>query len=163
MPRIAAIFVAFVLGCASVPQLQRVERPEPASSRWIIMAPDLAPYLPEWDRRFAESFGHTNFRILVAHGAEHKGDWYLGIGNAKEARPVMPWRLMVKATRMQVKDDTELVVLSCNEGGVVLGLPHVWQPVTVLWAKPGDDIRRLPDGSMRHLASDVDDFICVAR
>jgi hypothetical protein len=158
MRRLTAILVAFVLGCASVPQLQRVERPEPASSRWIIMAPDLAPYLPEWDRRFAEALGHNNFHMLVAHGADYRDDWWMGIGPAETARPTMTVRFMVKFLIATLEPGTEIIVLSCNPGGVVLNIPHVYQPLTILWAKPGDDVRTLPDGTTRHLAGDVDDF-----
>jgi hypothetical protein len=158
MRRLTAILVAFVLGCASVPQLQRVERPEPASNRWTILAPDLAPHIPEWDRRFAEALGHNNFHILAAHGGEHNGGWWLGVGTQMDARPSMPVRLMVRAIRQQIGDGPYIIILSCNPGGIVLSEPKILQATTIIWAKPGDDVRRLPDGSTRHLAGDVDDF-----
>jgi hypothetical protein len=158
MSRVTALFVAFVLGCASVPQLQRVERPEPASKRWTILAPDLAPHVPEWDRRFAEALGHNRFHILVAHGGEHLGDWWLGVGTAETARASMPVRLMVRAIRQQIGDEPFIIILSCNPGGIVLSEPKILQATTIVWAKPGDDVRTLPDGTTRHLAGDVDDF-----
>jgi hypothetical protein len=161
MRRVAAILVAFVLGCASVPQLQRVERPEPVNEKWLILAPDLAQHVPEWHRRFVEALGTGDIFIVAAHGADYENDWWFGIGDAEHARPSGKWSMMAGFLRLKLKPSTKLIILSCNEGGHILGIPNVYQPMQTLWAKPGEDVRRLPDGSTRWLAGDVDDFVVV--
>jgi hypothetical protein len=160
MKRLTAILVAFVLGCASVPQLQRVERPEPVNEKWLILAPDLAAFVPEWHRQFEDALGDRVF-LIAAHGTEWRGSWMYGLGNAEQARPVGHVDSLVSWVRMSVGKDVKVCLLICNPGGFVCSQPNVVQSTTSIWARPGDDVRKQPDGKWRHLAGGVDDFVLV--
>jgi hypothetical protein len=160
MKRLTAILVAFVLGCASVPQLQRVERPEPVNEKWLILAPDLALYVPEWHRQFCDALGRSDVYVVACHGTDWRNQWMYGLGDAVNARPVGHVRNLVAWVRLSIGPDRPLVLLICNPGSVLLNEPNVYQALTSVWAKPGEDIREM-EGHWRVLAGGPDDFVRV--
>ena len=157
--RLPLILLLLLAGCASAPKLEQPEKQWPVGDKWLVLAPDLAPYVEEWHDLFVAA-GVDDPYLIVFHGVSWQQDWWYGVGRIEEARPVGHVAKLVGFVRKKLGPDRNLVVISCNSHGYILGMPNVYQADRVVWAKPGPDMRLTPTG-WRCLAGDAGDFLVV--
>jgi hypothetical protein len=160
MRRLTAILVAFVLGCASVPQLQRVEqRRWTDDKKWASLSEDVEPSVAKWYEAF-EAAGVDNPFMLVAHGATKDGRWAYCPGTALMPRWSESGYMddLIELWRGMIGPDRPIVLITCNECGYYPNHPNVWYCNRSVWVVPGPDVRQNFRGQIVDWAGDPGDF-----
>ena len=91
---------------------------------------DLLSFVNEWVRETARRY--DNFILITVHGEMLHGQFYTF---ADRGRPELI-QTVVERIRRRYGDDRRIVLVVCNEAGLVIDFPKVTYARDIVWAQP---------------------------